>query len=627
MGVRNHVRTIGPAAAISLAALATFASAQQESIITADTFIDSGSPGTYNPSTGELNVPGSIVNGQDIYSYGADGKVKAVTSSYSSSYPFVSATHVLFDLPQSFWSAIGSQPVASVVVSYYPFNDSLSVPDAHDNMELHPLTHAFTVGDGTQSPLVPSDDGGATWDSYDGTAADAWNTPGGDYDAANYALASWTSATLPPSKGSTPFSWDITSLINDSTTRAELQDNGALIKVINEGIFPNNPPPPGGENDFVSFYSADYMTAMGTTNASFLPNVVFTLAFTWNNASANNLWDTTSSNWNNGAGNAPDANDAGVIFNDSNGGSSNYAVTLNATVSPFSVTVNNSSNNYTISGTGSIAGATTTLTKLGSDVLTLSNTGTNTYGGGTTVSAGTLLIAAAGALPAASNVTVTGGTVQLGAGTGVETLSSLSIGAAGAFDVNNNHIIISYAGSQATEDALIRGYLVAGYAGGAWNGDGLDSSAANALFASGNTHYGLGYADGADLNGSTPVVAGLGAGNIEVKYTLYGDANLDGVVNGTDFGILAAHFGQQVSAWDQGDFNYDGVVNGTDFGLLAANFGQQASGTAVELPASDWAALDSFAAANGLMADVPEPACAGMLVIAGLGVLSRRRRL
>jgi hypothetical protein len=90
---------------------------------------------------------------------------------------------------------------------------------------------------------------------------------------------------------------------------------------------------------------------------------------------------------------------------------------------------------------------------------------------------------------------------------------------------------------------------------------------------------------------------GLGAGNIEVKYTLYGDASLDG------------------------------VVNGTDFGLLAANFGQQANGAAVELPASDWTALDSFAAANGLMADVPEPASMGLMTLGAMSVLARRRRL
>jgi hypothetical protein len=59
--------------------------------------------------------------------------------------------------------------------------------------------------------------------------------------------------------------------------------------------------------------------------------------------------------------------------------------------------------------------------------------------------------------------------------------------------------------------------------------------------------------------------------------------------------------------------------------LLAANFGQQASGTTVELPDSDWAALDSFASANGLLADVPEPASVGWMVLAGFGMLGRRR--
>jgi hypothetical protein len=37
-------------------------------------------------------------------------------------------------------------------------------------------------------------------------------------------------------------------------------------------------------------------------------------------------------------------------------------------------------------------------------------------------------------------------------------------------------------------------------------------------------------------------------------------------------------------------------------------------------------ALDSFAAANGInIASVPEPMSAGMLTVAGLGILRRRR--
>jgi len=118
----------------------------------------------------------------------------------------------------------------------------------------------------------------------------------------------------------------------------------------------------------------------------------------------------------------------------------------------------------------------------------------------------------------------------------------------------------------------------------------------------------------------------LSPGTLEIKYTLLGDANLDGVVNGIDFGILAANFNKGVNGWEQGDFNYDNVVNGIDFGELAANFNKGASGASIALgPLSD-PALVAFAAANGLMADVPEPASMGLLAVGTVATLARRRR-
>jgi hypothetical protein len=144
-------------------------------------------------------------------------------------------------------------------------------------------------------------------------------------------------------------------------------------------------------------------------------------------------------------------------------------------------------------------------------------------------------------------------------------VNSLSIG--GTLDVTNNEVFINY-GSGTDPISSIAGWIQSGYAGGAWNGTGIISSTAQT-----NHNYGLGYADAADANNP----AGLASGQIEILYTLLGDANLDGNVNGSDFTIMAKKFNQAVpNGWDKGDFNYDGAVNGTDFTLLAKNFNQAA---------------------------------------------------
>jgi hypothetical protein len=47
---------------------------------------------------------------------------------------------------------------------------------------------------------------------------------------------------------------------------------------------------------------------------------------------------------------------------------------------------------------------------------------------------------------------------------------------------------------------------------------------------------------------------------------LYGDANLDGFVDGTDFGVWNANKFTAQAAWCAGDFSADGFVDGSDFG-------------------------------------------------------------
>jgi hypothetical protein len=152
-------------------------------------------------------------------------------------------------------------------------------------------------------------------------------------------------------------------------------------------------------------------------------------------------------------------------------------------------------------------------------------------------------------------------------------LGGLAIASTGKLDIADNEVLLNYASSDPISS--VAKWIVSGYAAGAWNGFGIMST--NAQINSKN--YGIGYADSADPKNP----AGLASAQIEIKYTLLGDANLDGKVDGTDFGILAANFGHSVTAgWDEGDFNYDGKVNGSDFALLATNFGQSSGVASIE---------------------------------------------
>jgi hypothetical protein len=199
------------------------------------------------------------------------------------------------------------------------------------------------------------------------------------------------------------------------------------------------------------------------------------------------------------------------------------------------------------------------------------------------------------------------------------TVSTLLISGTGQLDLNNNHMFINYGGGF-DPIANVSQFLKNGYNAGLWNGPGIMSSVA----AMNSLSYALGYADSADPGNP----AGLAPGTIEIKYTLIGDADLNGTVNGIDFGLLAANFNKAVSRWDQGDFDYNNIVNGLDFTALAANFNKAASGAAVGASALSDPAIVAFAQANGLMADVPEPSCAtfSILVMGSLAVRRRRSR-
>ena len=136
------------------------------------------------------------------------------------------------------------------------------------------------------------------------------------------------------------------------------------------------------------------------------------------------------------------------------------------------------------------------------------------------------------------------GTAAVTAGGGkVLTMSSVSITGNGVLNLSENDAIVDYAG--ASPLGAVTTLVSTGYNGDNWLGTGAirSSSAASA----GNT--GIGIAEATDLFASFPATfAGQSIDNTAVllKYTAYGDANLDGQVNLTDFNRLAAALARAV---------------------------------------------------------------------------------
>ena len=264
------------------------------------------------------------------------------------------------------------------------------------------------------------------------------------------------------------------------------------------------------------------------------------------------------------------------------------------------------------------------LTKLGTGVLRLA--AIESYTGPTNASAGTLAFAAnaAGggyrrqALPGGLSVAA-GAIVQLlPAATKVDRtlLAPTGLAVAGRLDVANNDLAV--AGSSVS---AVSALAASGFAGGTWNGSaGLISTVA----AADADHLSAVGVIPNTANGTTPLYPvfdgrSSAASDVLVRFTLYGDANLDGVVTAADFGRLDVGAVTALTGWFNGDFNYDGSVDGSDYALADNAFNRQSN--TVAAPAS---AVAATAAAQ--VAAVPEPASAVALSLAMAATLGRRRR-
>jgi hypothetical protein len=196
-------------------------------------------------------------------------------------------------------------------------------------------------------------------------------------------------------------------------------------------------------------------------------------------------------------------------------------------------------------------------------------------------------------------------------------------------DVKDNDMIVRSSGSdRAAQAAEITNQLKQGAnfanAGQFWTGKGMITS----LGGNGSTSYtavGVAINDFATLGGaqtgalySTFDGQDVGVNDVLVKYTYFGDADLDGAVTTNDYFQIDNGFLGSKTGWINGDFDYDGAVTTNDYFLIDNAFLGQGSAL---VPA----ALGSAQPLSGVTA-VPEPASLGVFAFAAAAALLRRRR-
>jgi len=115
---------------------------------------------------------------------------------------------------------------------------------------------------------------------------------------------------------------------------------------------------------------------------------------------------------------------------------------------------------------------------------------------------------------------------------------------------------------------------------GAWNQPGITSSSAAAHL----TTYGLGYATAGAVHASSFDGQTVSSGTVLVKYTLLGDALLNGTVGLGDYNAVVANLNTG-TLWSQGAFHPGSAVGLADYNAVIANFNATASGSVAVGPA------------------------------------------
>jgi hypothetical protein len=164
-------------------------------------------------------------------------------------------------------------------------------------------------------------------------------------------------------------------------------------------------------------------------------------------------------------------------------------------------------------------------------------------------------------------------------------IAALKLNDTANLDLRTNSLIVDYAAAAGPSPFASLSSQIARARGESGDWDGVAGITSSVAATSGGLTT-LGIAEAGANYGLSPnetvAVAGqtVDSTSVVIKYTYAGDANLDGVIDGGDYGVID-NFVQVPGAngYFNGDFNYDGVIDGGDYGIIDNNI--QAQGAAI----------------------------------------------
>jgi hypothetical protein len=238
------------------------------------------------------------------------------------------------------------------------------------------------------------------------------------------------------------------------------------------------------------------------------------------------------------------------------------------------------------------------------------------YNAGTLISGGTLSVGGSVFLSSAGSNQSNKKTLEVG---------GASLTSSGVIDLNDNDLLV-----HANQKQYLTQQIAVARHGGAWDQPGITSTAAKNNPQHNTT---LGLLSGAEYsaaNGGTTQFDGraFAPGDTLVKYTYYGDTDLNGRVNFDDYVRIDHGFNDHLTGWLNGDFDGNGQVNFDDYVLIDLAFNTQ-SGVLARVPGDVRAGPDPVrtivSAIRPMPRAVPEPGAIGTLVIASHAARRRRR--